>query len=143
MNRAYRAIIVLSVLAVGLWGCSQGPSQRAAFADRIKALETKCARLDDEFKAMTSSRDTARQNLAKAEDHIVKLQAVVKERDELRVQLQVRTNERDQVTGQFDIFRRSLRDMLGQADATVLRFPDGEPVTVTIALPRGEGPGRY
>lgn len=135
MNRAYRAIVVLSVLTVGLWGCSQGPSQRAALADRIKALEAKSARLDDDFKAMTASRDAARQNLTKAEEQIVKLKAVTKERDELRVQLLARTTERDQIAGQFDIFRKSLRDMLGQADASVLRFPDGEPVTVTINVP--------
>ena len=39
MNRNGKALIVLLVAAVGLWGCSQGPGQSAIQAERIKALE--------------------------------------------------------------------------------------------------------
>jgi hypothetical protein len=63
---------------------------------------------------------------------------VVKERDDLRVQLKVRTTERDQVSNQYEQFRKSLRDLVGQAESAVLRFSDGEPVTIAIG-PRANG----
>ncbi len=133
-----RAVVVGFVGIVGLlasWGCSQEPNARAALIERIKVLEEKNARTEDDVRSMAAARDQSRQQLAKAEEHIQKLQIVVKERDELRLKLQLRGNERDQLAGQYEQFRSNLRDLVGQADASVLRFPDGEPVVVTITLP--------
>jgi TolA-binding protein len=141
MMRVTRAVAVLFVALVGLWGCAQGPNA-AAQAERIKSLEAKNTRLEADFRAAAGSRDQLRQQLTQAEEHIQRLQLVVKERDELKVQLKVRTTERDQVAAQYESFRKSLKDLVGQAEASVLRFPNGEPVTVTVG-PRanaGEGP---
>ena len=44
------------------------------------------------------------------------------------------------MAAQFETFRKSLRELVGQADATALRFPDGEPVVVTIGGPRPAQP---
>jgi septal ring factor EnvC (AmiA/AmiB activator) len=129
MNRNTRAIAILSVSLLGLWGCAQGPTATAQ-AERIKSLETKIARLETDYKAAAAARDQLRQQLTDAE-------AVAKERDDLKAQLKVRTGERDQVAVQYDTFRKSIKDLLGQADSAVLRFPNGEPVTVTIG-PRVE-----
>jgi TolA-binding protein len=131
MNRATRAAAVLFVTLLGLWGCAQGPTATAQ-AERIKALEGKAARLEADFRAATAARDQLRQQLAESEGQIKKLQAAVKERDELRTQVKLRTGERDQVAAQYDTFRKSIKDLLGQADAAVLRFPNGDPVTVTV-----------
>jgi len=134
-----KRIVVVSTVAIfalaGAGGCSQGPNSRAALIERVKVLEEKNARLEDELRAMVGSRDNARQTLAKAEEYIQRLQVVVKERDELRLQLKMRVNERDQLSGQYEQFRSHLKELVGQADAAVLRFPDGEPVTVTITVP--------
>lgn len=130
MKRILNTFAVIVALA-GLWGCAQGPS--AAQVERLKALESKAARLEADFRTAATARDQFRQSLTQAEDQIQKLQLVVKERDELQVALKVKTSERDQVSAQYESFRKTIRDLVGQAEATVLRFPDGKPVVVTIA----------
>lgn len=132
MTRISRTLAVLTISLVGVWGCSQGPSNRAALVERVRTLEERCARVESDLQSMTTGRDQARQKLARAEDECRK---VAKDRDELKSQLQVRTGERDQLAGHYETFRRTLKDVLGQAESTVLRFPDGEPVTVSISAP--------
>jgi len=132
MMRTSHAIAILFVTLVGLWGCSRGPSA-ATLAERIKSLEAKCSRLESEFRTASASRDQLRVQLTQSEDQVSKLQQVVKERDDLKVQVTLKTSERDQITAQFDAFRHSIRDLLGQADATALRFPDGNTPFVTIS----------
>src|SRR6185369_7107319 len=122
MNRAYQAIAVLFVALVGIWGCSQNTSNKAALADRVQILETKCARLEDDLRTMASARDQARH---RAEEQIEQLKVVTTERDEMKSQLHVRTGERDQVAGQYELFRKTIKDLVGEAESTVLRFPDG------------------
>ena len=126
-----RTTAILFVCLLGLWGCAQGPTATAQ-AERIKSLETKTARLEADFRAAAEARDQLRLRLSQTEEHD---QTVVKERDDLKAQLKLRTGERDQVAAQYDTFRKSIKDLLGQADASVLRFPNGDPVTVTIARP--------
>ncbi|MBX7106398.1 MAG: hypothetical protein K1X57_20140 [Gemmataceae bacterium] len=130
-----RLVAVLIITLAGVWGCSQSPNNRAALVERIKILEEKNSRIEDEIVAVANARDQVRQQLHKAEDHIAKLQAVVKERDELRVQLRMRVGERDQVATQYEQFRKNVKEIVSQADSTVLRFPDGEPVSVSITVP--------
>jgi hypothetical protein len=125
MNRATRASAILFVSLLGLWGCAQGPTATAQ-AERIKSLEAKTARLETDFRAAAAARDQLRQQLTEAE-------AVAKERDDLKVQLKVRIGERDQVAAQYDTFRKSIKDLVGQAESTVLRFPNGDPVMITVA----------
>ena len=139
MNRATKTAAVLCVALFGLWGCAQGPTATAQ-AERIKALEAKNARLEADFRAATAARDQLRQQVTQAEENVQKLQSVVKERDDLKAQVTLRTTERDQVAVQFDTFRKSLKELVGQAEAAVLRFPNGEPVTVTAGPRAGDGP---
>ncbi|HEY1379854.1 MAG TPA: hypothetical protein VGF55_23840 [Gemmataceae bacterium] len=128
MNRATRAAAVLFVCLLGLWGCAQGPTA-AAQAERIKALESKTARLEADFRAAAAARDQLRQQLAQAEERTLKLQAVVKERDDLRAEVKLRTGERDQLAAQYETFRKSIKDLLGQAESAAQRTPAGERVT--------------
>ena len=136
MKNAAIALAIFAGSLIGIWGFAHGTTTRAALAERIKSLETKTARLEGEGRAVAAARDQLRQSLTKAEEHIQKLQVVVKERDELKIQLKSRIAERDQVAGQYEQFRLSVRDLVHQADATALRFPDGEPVTINVSLPR-------
>ena len=71
--------------------------------------------MEDDFRAATTARDQFRKKLADTEStatqlrqEIEALQLVVKERDDLRVQLKSKTAELDGVSQQFDGFR-SLR----------------------------------
>ncbi len=124
MNPATRASTVLLVSLLGLWGCAQGPTATAQ-AERIKSLDAKAARLEADFRTAAAARDQLRQQLIEAE-------AVAKERDDLKAQLKLRISERDQVAAQYDSFRKTIKDLVGQAESSVLRFPNGEPVTITV-----------
>ena len=124
MSRAQKALSVLVVACLGLWGCAQGAANGHASAERIRALETKIAKLEDDFKAVVGVREQLRKQLTATEQEktqlgqrVEQLQAVVKERDELRQQLVTRTGERDLAQGQFDQFRKGIKTLLGQAEA--------------------------
>lgn len=142
MNRANKALVLLVVTVCGLWGCAQGPTNGAATQERLKALETKCTKLEDDYRAVAAARDQMRKKLAALDEERTKLeqqleiqQAVAKERDELRQQLNVRTGERDATQVQFEIFRKNIRSLLGQADAAAVTPP---PVTSSSAVSAGD-----
>src|SRR5262249_5639200 len=86
--------IVLVVLAVNVaaYGCARPPN-KAASADRVRALEGRCVKLENDFRTMTQARDRARAELAKMEEEAARLQKEVnervsaRERDELQAQL--------------------------------------------------------
>jgi chromosome segregation ATPase len=112
------------VALVGLWGCARGPVGLSAQAERIRSLETKCARLEDDYRAVASARDQARKQLAALESEKAKLQkeladkeAIVKERDSLRQQITSRTSERDNLKLRCDRLKKGLQELLGQDDA--------------------------
>jgi septal ring factor EnvC (AmiA/AmiB activator) len=138
MSRAERALVVLVLASLGVWGCAQGPTNGAASAERVRALENKIAKLEDDFRGAVAVRDQLRKKLSAAEDEkghlgqqVDQLQTVVKERDELRRQLTTRTAERDAIQGQFDQFRKGIKTLLGQVETT----PGRAPVTLTSRTP--------
>jgi septal ring factor EnvC (AmiA/AmiB activator) len=128
-RRSRRVAGALVVTVLGLWGCSQAPSNAGstAQAEKLKAVEAKLARLEDDFRAAASARDQLHKKLLAAEEARTALQAQsdrqareLKAKDELiRVrdeQLTARTAERDQVTGQYKSFRDGLRELLARAE---------------------------
>ena len=64
MTRANKALAILMVAAFGLWGCAQGPAHGPAAAEKIKALEGKCSKLEDDYKSVAAARDQLRKKLA-------------------------------------------------------------------------------
>jgi septal ring factor EnvC (AmiA/AmiB activator) len=125
MSRANKALVLLVVAVCGLWGCAQGPTNGAATQERIKALESKCGKLEDDYRAVAGARDQLRKKVAAIDEERAKLeleleqqQGVIKERDDLRQLLNVRTGERDTVQTQYDSFRKNIRSLLGQAEAS-------------------------
>jgi chromosome segregation ATPase len=121
MSRANKALVVLIVAALGLWGCAQGPAHNG---ERVKGLEAKVAKLEEDFKAATTARDQVRKKLADVEEQRNKSlqeaeqqqQALTKEREELKQQLTTRTTERDTVQTQFEVFRKELHNLMQQVD---------------------------
>jgi chromosome segregation ATPase len=142
MTRANKALIVLVVAAMGVWGCAQRPSPVGL--ERIKALEAKCSKLEDDYKAVATARDQARKKVADAEEQRAKLQQdseqqqqqLVKERDDLKAQLAAKTTERDALQTQFDGFRKSVRSLLNQADSAAATL-SAPPAVSTTAAPAG------
>jgi uncharacterized coiled-coil DUF342 family protein len=113
MSKNQQMVVVGVVMIVGIWGCSQSSS---GSPEKIKALETKVNRLEEEFRSASAARDQLRKKLAEIEQEQAQLKL---ERDELRGELKTRTDERDIVTGQFDQFRKNLKELIGQTEAAI------------------------
>jgi septal ring factor EnvC (AmiA/AmiB activator) len=136
MSSARSALIALMVATLGIWGCARGPNG-AADADHVRALEARTVKLEDDFRAAATTRDQLRKKLAAAEELQRKtrdeleqqVQALTRERDELNTQLAQRTGERDALAGQYEQFRKNIRDVLGQAEASLKQAPTEQPVT--------------
>lgn len=139
MSLGNKAAVVAVVCSLGLWGCARGPASGQAAAERVKTLEAKVVKLEDDFRAVATARDQARAKLSAAEEQRNQLRQELaqfqKEQNDLRVQVTARTGERDALQVQYDQFRRAIKDLLGQADAGVLPT-DARPVTLAgPALP--------
>ena len=139
MDRGTALLTVIVVATLGMWGCSQGSS--ASQAERIRALETKCAKLEDDYRTAASVRDQARKKTIGLEDERTQLQKdledkgqllqrMTKERDELRQSVEARTTERDLSQARCERLKRGLQNLLGQDDA----------VTPAAAPPAATGP---
>jgi septal ring factor EnvC (AmiA/AmiB activator) len=138
MTRATKLLAVLAVTLLGLWGCAKAPTVASGDAERIKALEAKNARLEDDFRTAANMRDQLKKKLAAAElqqtqmrQELEQLQETAKQCEELRQTLVVRTTERDALHAQFDQFRKGIRNLLGETDAA-LSHPTPAPVTSTV-----------
>src|SRR5690242_17551226 len=101
MSRGGKVLSVMLVVLLGLWGCARGPVGHSAQAERIHTLETKCAKLEDDYRSVAGARDLARKQVATLEAERTRLQkdlaekkAIIKERDVLRQQVTSRTSER-------------------------------------------------
>jgi len=126
MSRAHKALAILVVSTLGLWGCAKGPGSTGP--ERIKSLEAKVSRLEGDVKLGETAREQLRKKLAAAEEQLSKLQ---KDRDELEKTLTARTSERDTLQTQYEQFRKNLRELLGSAEASAPRYLP--PVTTTAA----------
>jgi TolA-binding protein len=137
MTRANKALAVLMVAALGLWGCAQGPSNGPGSAERIKSLENKCNKLDEDYRAVAAVRDQLRAKLNDVEEQRTKLRkeldvqlALLKDHENIKAQLTARTQERDNLQNQFEVFRKGIRNLLGQAEAALPAAPAQPAVSV-------------
>jgi chromosome segregation ATPase len=143
MPRANKALVVLVVAALGLWGCTQ---QAPVGLERVKALEGKIGKMEDDYKAVATARDQARKKLAEAEEQRLKLQqqfeqeqqTLAKERDDLKQQLGTRTTERDALQTQFESFRKGVRSLLNQADTAAANSAAPPVISATDAAGNGK-----
>jgi len=128
MPRSHQVAALLIVSLFGLWGCSRAPSadSGSATAEKLKAVETKLAKLEQDFRAAASARDQLSRKLNAAEGQVERLNKDVKIKDDV---IQMRTAERDQAAGQFKTLRDGLKDLL----AKVEEGPKSEgPLTVPV-----------
>ena len=150
MTRASKALTVVVVAALGLWGCAQGSNGDSA--ERIRQLENDCTRLKEDYRSVAGARDRLRQQVADLEGERERLQkdfeaqqalakdraVLAKERDELVQQVGARTTERDSIQGQLDQVRKGLRSLLGQTEAAAGSAPAPAPA-VSAAPPAADG----
>ena len=125
MTRSHKVLGFLLVAILGIYGCARtpaGPPDRTA--------DAKVQRLEEDFRAAAAARDQFRQKLAQAEERQADLQrqvdrAAATAAAEKRAKETVQA-ERDALQTQYDGFRRTIRDLLGQADAA-MTSPTGPP----------------
>ena len=135
-------LVLLAVMAcLGLWGCAKVSATGTREAERIKYLEAKVSKLEEDFRTAAAARDLWKQKAAVLEKERAELArqlpVVIQEREDLRAQLALRTSERDTMQTQYDTFRKELRTLLGHADAAAARAPT-QPVTAVTTLPPPE-----
>ncbi len=147
MTRASKALTVVVVAALGLWGCAQGSNGDSA--ERIRQLENECKVAKEDYRSVAGARDRLRQQVTDLETERAQMQkdveayqaltrehqTLTKERDELVQQIGTRTTERDAVQGQLDQVRKGLRNLLGQTEAAIGTPP--MPTASTVAAGSG------
>lgn len=140
MTRSHKVLGFLFVAMLGLYGCARGP---AGGTERA-ALEAKVQRLEEDFRAAASARDTFRTRLLAAEEKANQAQKSLesanatasqahKERDTARAELKSRTQERDTLQTQYDGFRKNIKELLGTAEAAMTT--PAAPPTVVVGVP--------
>ena len=137
MSCSRHAVGVLLVAVFGLWGCSRAPSAdggSTATAEKLRAVETKLARLEDDFRAAASARDQLGKKLVAAEEartalltQVDRMGKDLKAKDE---EVAARTAERDQAAGQFKALKDELRELLTRAENGMK--PEGSPSVPVI-----------
>jgi outer membrane murein-binding lipoprotein Lpp len=125
MTCAKKALMVLTVTTLaGLWGCTQSNPPNSASA-RLRELEAKTARLEDDVKTALAARDQARKKAALLEEQrtqlaqqVDQLDHITREREELKQQVTARTAERDAVQTQLLQFGRDLQTLATKIEQT-------------------------
>ncbi len=153
MTRTWKATVVLLVAAVGLWGCARSATPHwSAQAERIRTLEAKCVKLEDDYRGVVSTRDQMRKHLAGLEAENARLdqarqqltaelqqtkaelqqaKAVQQECDQLRKTVDSRTTERDALQVRCERLKKGLQSLLGQDEPTVPAIAPTSPVSTT------------
>ena len=117
--------------SLGLYGCAKGPAEEGSNAERIRVLELRLVKAEDDFRIAAASRDQLRQKMNTLENQRVQLQ---NQGEQLQQQLVSRTNERDTAQVQYEQFRKEIRNLLGQAEAAA-NPANPAPATVAVGAP--------
>jgi chromosome segregation ATPase len=121
-------------ILLGLWGCSQAGNDARSAAAKIRQLETRNSKLEEDYRAVSSDSTSLRKKLLEADKQIEEvtkqnqeLQTVLKERDELQQKLTASTGERDGLRVQLTSFSKELQSLttrvqqvVGQANSSSL-----------------------
>jgi FtsZ-binding cell division protein ZapB len=139
MIREHRALIFMVAAALGIWGCAKVNPTASREAERLKFLEARVTKLEDDFRTAAAARDLWKQKTETVEKERNMLQRqippLVRERDDLKSQLAARLTERDNLQAQYERFRKEIRSLLGQADAAAATLGPPQPVSAATAAP--------
>jgi len=132
MPRTFKILGFLLVTLLGAYGCAKGPSNASA-----ENNTTKVQKLEDDYRAAIAARDQFRQRLVTAEEQQARTQRELEqarttaaaEKEALKNEVKARTSERDALQIQYENFRKTLKDLLGNADSAVgaLNLPAPKP----------------
>jgi peptidoglycan hydrolase CwlO-like protein len=138
MSRFLKVTTVLILTMLGIWGCAKNPSSSGSQADRIRTLEARCGRLEEDYRSAAADRDKARKQAAQLEDERAELElkmaasnALATERDNLQKLLETRTSERDLAQAHLNALVSTIQQAIGKAQAQTP--PSGPTIPVTTA----------
>jgi len=123
MIRTHHALVLFLATLLGLYGCTQG---QVGIREK-GAWEAKIQRLEEELRSAQTAQQQLRQKLLAAEERQAQLQKQLEqleaqataERNALRAELKTRTAERDALAAHYDKFRKDLRELLQQTEASL------------------------
>ena len=123
MKSANKALLVLlAVVTLGLWGCAQGTGHAPGSA-RVRDLESRHAKLEEDYRGAVAARDQARKELEALEQErtalLQQLEQASKDREDLRQQVAARAGERDTLQAHLIQFGKDLHNLAGRIDAAV------------------------
>ena len=133
MNCANKGLLVLLVVVtLGLWGCAQGTGPAPGSA-RMRNLESRHAKLEEDYRGAVAARDQARKQTQALEEERAALQQQLeqanKEREQLRQQATARAGERDSLQAHLTQLGKELHNLAGRIDAAAGTHVS-QPVTV-------------
>lgn len=145
----YRALGIVGVILFGLWGCArtpeQGSSQNSTGAEKLKSLEAKLNKLEEDLHAANTEKALLRKKLSTSEESLTALskqfeesQVVLKEKEGT---LKTRTAERDQLHNDFDTTLKEIQQIAGKR-LSALNSPPVDPTASTspaLSLPPSGG----
>jgi chromosome segregation ATPase len=138
LTRTDKLWVVLLVAALGTWGCARGSAdQYSTQAERIRLLEAKLAKLEEDSKTVAAACEQARHRVAALEEDNVRLKeelvqhkkerdalqqdltARTRERDAFKLEVESRTSERDVLQGRCERLKKGLQSLLSQDDTLI------------------------
>jgi chromosome segregation ATPase len=125
MSCAHKALLVVIVVtSLGLWGCTQ--NRGGSTAARVRDLEARNAKLEEDYKASVADGTEVRKKLADTEEQVARLTrqasqvtGLQKERDRLRRQVTTTQTERNALQARLQEFSRDLQALVGRVDSAV------------------------
>jgi len=124
MNASAKSFAFCAVVMLGLYGCAKTPLAPAG--DERSARE-KLQKIEAEHQAVVAARDQFRQKSLSLEQEQARLTQDLetlkansaRELASLNDQLKTRSAERDTLQVQYDGFRKNIKELIGQAEASL------------------------
>jgi chromosome segregation ATPase len=119
---------MLALCVTGLWGCGQ--QKNGAFTTKIRELEVRYTKLEEDFRTLQSAGEQTRKHLSAVEAQRAalekekaelskKVEIVTSERETLRRQISQRTSERDAAQAKLTQFNRDLQALATRVEAAL------------------------
>jgi chromosome segregation ATPase len=124
MSRASKVLVVVVVVSLGLWGCARKPPVRGSQLDRLRDLEKRCVKLEQDYKRVAQARDQAQKDAKDLKDEVATLRkqiedeaVLMRERDDLRKQVAQVKADLAQKTSDLDELRQQIAQKVTERDA--------------------------
>jgi predicted RNase H-like nuclease (RuvC/YqgF family) len=120
---SHHLLLVVVITTIGVWGCSQSGTDARSAAAKIRHLEYRNTKLEEDYRASVAEVAALKKKLTAAlkqvEDvskHNEELQTTAREREELQQKLNLSVGERDALRIQLTTFSKELQALAGRVE---------------------------